>query len=218
MDDTLARLTQADVVTPGRKPVTLADGTRALLISDYDKRFIEIRQPATAAASTNDIVDIRLSIAVSDLERTSRIYRNVLGFTVDAEKSFTADKAMRALTGLSNADVRRARAQAPGSTLWIEFVEFRGVERRPMRARIQDRGAARLQLRVQNIDEVVSAMKGAGMTVVSQGGGPVPIPPNLKGALVADPDNFFLTPFEPASAAGGAPVPPAATAGQAPSR
>jgi len=25
----------------------------------------------------------------------------------------------------------------------------------------------------------------------------VPIPPNLKGAVVADPNNFFLTPFAP---------------------
>ena len=31
--------------------------------------------------------------------------------------------------------------------------------------------------------------------VVSEGGVAVPIPPNLKGALVADPNNFFLTPF-----------------------
>jgi hypothetical protein len=84
--------------------------------------------------------------------------------------------------------------------LWIEFVEFKGLDRTPMRARIQDRGAARLQLRVQNIDEMVAAMKAAGMTVVTQGGGAVPIPPNFKGALVADPDNFFLTPFEPVPA------------------
>lgn len=65
---------------------------------------------------------------------------------------------------------------------------------------------------------MVTMWNAGAMTVVSQGGGPVPIPPNFKGALVADPDNFFLTPFEPASAAGDAPVPPAATAGQAPSR
>jgi hypothetical protein len=32
---------------------------------------------------------------------------------------------------------------------------------------------------------------------VSDGGGPVPIPPNFMGALVADPNNFFLTPFAP---------------------
>ena len=112
-------------------------------------------------------------------------------------RAHAADAGLRALTGLSKAEVKRSRAQAPSSPLWIEFVEYKGVERSPLRARIQDRGAARLQLRVQNIDAVVSAMKGAGMTVVTQGGGAVPIPPNFKGALVADPNNFFLTPFEP---------------------
>jgi hypothetical protein len=40
-------------------------------------------------------------------------------------------------------------------------------------------------------------MKDAGLRVVSKGGGPVPIPPNFMGALVADPNNFFLTPFAP---------------------
>ena len=202
IDATLARIAQANVgiVTPGKKAVSIADGARAVLIRDLDNRFIEIRQPAVVAASApaGNIVDLRLSIAVSDMERTTRFYRDVLGFTVEGEKGFAADAGIRALTGLSKAHVRRSRAQAPGSPLWIEFIEFTGVERAPMRARIQDRGAARLQLRVQNIDAMVSAMKSAGMTVVSQGGGPVPIPPNFKGALVADPDNFFLTPFEPA--------------------
>jgi len=218
IDDTLAHLTQADVITPGRKPVAFADGTRALLISDVDKRFIEIRQQATipAPASANGIVDLRLSIAVNDMERTTRFYRDVLGFTIEGETAFTADAGLRALTGLTKAEVKRSRAQAPGSPLWIEFVDYKGVERSPLRARIQDRGAARLQLRVQNIDAVVSAMKGAGMTVVTQGGGTVPIPPNFKGALVADPNNFFLTPFEPASAP--AIQPAGASAGQAPSR
>ena len=60
-----------------------------------------------------------------------------------------------------------------------------------------DRGAARLQLRAQNVDAVVDAMKRAGLTIVSHGGTAVPIPPNFKGALVADPNNFFLTPFAP---------------------
>jgi hypothetical protein len=40
-------------------------------------------------------------------------------------------------------------------------------------------------------------MRQAGLRVMSQGGDAVPIPPNFKGALVADPDNFFLTPFAP---------------------
>jgi catechol 2,3-dioxygenase-like lactoylglutathione lyase family enzyme len=202
LDTTLARAKQANasIVTPGGKPVTLADGARAVLIRDIDNRFIELRQPASLPASEavpGNIVDLRLSIAVSDMDRTKQVYRDVLGFKVEGETAFTADAPTRALTGLANAEVRRSRVQAQGSPLWIEFVEFKGVERAPLRMRIQDRGAARLQLRAQNVDAMVDAMKAAGLKVVSQGGTAVPIPPNLKGALVADPNNFFLTPFAP---------------------
>jgi catechol 2,3-dioxygenase-like lactoylglutathione lyase family enzyme len=204
LDATLTRVLQAGapIVTAGAKPVTLADGTRAILIRDLDNRFIELRQPATVADTTaaGNIVDLRLSIAVNDLERTSRLYSEVMGFTLDGQTAWSADQATRSLTGLAKAEVRRSRVRAPGSPLWIEFVEFKGVDRAPLRMRIQDRGAARLQLRAQNIDALVSRMKAAGMKVVSQGEHAVPIPPNFKGALVADLDNFFVTPFEPVAA------------------
>jgi catechol 2,3-dioxygenase-like lactoylglutathione lyase family enzyme len=218
IDAALAGVSKANapIVTPGGKPVTMADGSRAILINDIDKRFIEIRQPASlpdsAAASTNNIVDVRLSISVNDMERTTKVYRDVLGFTLEGETGFAADKATRALTGLSKAEVRRSRVQAPGSPLWIEFVEFKGVDRTPLKMRIQDRGAARLQLRAQNLDAMVDTMKRAGLAVVSQGGTAVPIPPNLKGALVADPNNFFLTPFAPCDGCTSRTLPPAAAA------
>jgi len=201
LDSTLAHAKQANVpiVTPGGKPVTFADGARAILIRDLDNRFIEIRQPASLpeTAPSGNIVDVRFSVAVDDMDRTKQVYRDVLGFKVEGETSFVADKPIQALTGLSPAEVRRSRVQAQGSALWIEFVEFKGVERRPLRMRIQDRGAARLQLRTQNIDAMVKAVKSAGLTVVTQGGGAVPIPPDFKGALVADPNNFFVSLFEP---------------------
>ncbi|HKE85881.1 MAG TPA: VOC family protein [Vicinamibacterales bacterium] len=203
LDAALARARQANapIATPGGSPVRFDDGTRAILIRDLDTRLIELRQPSLAPASTDpaasNIVDMRLSIGVSDLSHTTRVYRDVLGFTVEGETPFAADRATRALTGLTKAEVRRARVQAPGSTLWIEFVEYKGVDREPHRMRIQDRGAARLQIRAQNVDELVDAMKRAGLSVVSEGGTAVPIPPNFKGALVADPNGFFLTPFAP---------------------
>jgi catechol 2,3-dioxygenase-like lactoylglutathione lyase family enzyme len=195
-----ARQAQAEVVTPGGMPVTSSDGARAILIRDADTRLIELRQPATAPADTEspvNIFDLQLSIAVADLQKTIRVYRDVLGFTVEGETPFAADAAMRALTGLAKAEARRARMHAPGSMLWIELVEYKNVERNARRMRIQDRGAARLQLRAQNVDALVDSMKRAGLTVVSEGGVAVPIPPNLKGALVTDPNGFFLTPFAP---------------------
>jgi catechol 2,3-dioxygenase-like lactoylglutathione lyase family enzyme len=203
IDTAIARLDQANVpiVTPSGSPVTFPDGSRAVLIRDVDNRFIEVRQPATmpatAAPLTNNIADIRLSISVNDMDRTKTVYRDVLGFTLEGETAFAADTATQKLTGLSTAQVRRSRVQAQGSALWIELVEFKGVDRTPLRMRIQDRGAARLQLRTQNIDALVNAVKNAGLTVVSHGGGAVPIPPNFRGALVADPNNFFVSLFEP---------------------
>ena len=200
LDAELARVQQANVAiaTPGGKPVAFADGSRAILIRDVDNRFVELRQPASIPeATTSNIFDMRLSIAVNDMTKTTSVYRDALGFTVEGETAFSADPAIRALTGLSKADVRRSRVQAPGSMLWIEFVEFKGVDRVPLHMRIQDRGAARLQVRAQNVDALVAALKNAGLTVVSEGGIAVPIPPNLKGALVADPNNFFFTPFAP---------------------
>jgi len=140
---------------------------------------------------------MRLLIAVNDLDRTLKVYRDVLGFTVKEATSFAPDAPTRALTGLPKAEVRRGRVQAPGSPLDIDFVEFKGVDRSPLHMRIQDRGAARLQVRVQNIDALVDAVKSAGLTIVTDGGGSVPIPPNFKGSLVADPNNFFFTLFEP---------------------
>jgi catechol 2,3-dioxygenase-like lactoylglutathione lyase family enzyme len=201
IDAALARIKQANarVVTPGGSPVLLPDRARAILVRDIDGRPLELLQPSSlpesTAPATNNIVDLRLSITVNDMDRTLHIYRDVLGFTVSNE--IANDTTMRALTGLSKADVRRARVQATGSPLAIELLEFKGVAKTPLHTHIQDRGAARLQLRAQNLDALVDAMKAAGMTVVSEGGVAVPIPPNLRGALVADPNNFFLTPFEP---------------------
>ena len=199
VDAALARATQAKgaVATPGGKPVTLADGARAILIRDIDGRFIELRQLATPPAGTGDILDMRISITVKDMDETKKVYRDVLGFTVEGETAFTADASMRSLTGLSKAQVRRSRIQAPGSMLWIELVEFKGVDRTPLHMKIQDRGAARLQLRVQDTDAIVAAMKAAGFKVMSTDGVVQPIPPNFKAALMADPNNFFLTPFAP---------------------
>lgn len=203
LDAALTRATgaKAVVATPGGMPVKRDDGSRAVLIRDLDGRFIELHQPgapaAAAGAATSNITEMRLSIAVADLAKTMRVYKDVLGFTVESETAKTGDAGIRALTGLPKVEVRRSRVKAPGSTLSIEFVEYSGVDRTPHRMKIQDRGAARLQLRAQNLEDLVDTIKKAGLTVVSEGGVAVPIPPNLKGALVADPNNFFLTPFAP---------------------
>jgi catechol 2,3-dioxygenase-like lactoylglutathione lyase family enzyme len=209
-----AKQASATVVTPGGAPVRSGDGGKSVLIKDPDGRFIELREPAaqnsaqtgTTAAGGPDLTAMRISIAVNDMTKTLKIYRDLLGFTVEADEKLGANKELRSLTGLPKAEFRRAVVVGPSAKpllgpnaqpMRIEFVEYRGVDRKPLEMRIQDRGAARMQLRAENLEALVAKMHGAGLRVVSKGGGPVPIPPNFMGALVADPNNFFLTPIAP---------------------
>jgi len=194
-----ARHAHAEVGTPGGKVVKLSDGSQSVLIKDVDGRFIELRQPATlpADAKGGDIVAMRLSIAIDDMTKTLAVYRDVLGFAVESDQNLRGDPQLRALTGLRKAEFRRSVVRGPGLSLPIEFVEYRGVDRKPLAMKIQDRGAARMQVRADDVEALVAKMRDAGLHVVSKGGGPVPIPPNFMGALVGDPNDFFLTVIAP---------------------
>lgn len=186
------------VVTQGGVPIRLAEAHRAIVIRDVDGRFIELREPsAVPTADAPALNGMRISIAVADMARTLAVYRNVLGFTVESDQDLGADPTLRALTNLPTAEFHRAVVHGPNASLAIELVEYGGIDRTAHELRIQDRGAARLQLRADDVEALVAKMKRAGLKVVSQGGGPVPIPPNFMGALVADPNGFFLTPFAP---------------------
>ena len=63
--------------------------------------------------------------------------------------------------------------------MWLEFIEFNGVDR------AQSRGATQLQLRTQDVDAVVEAARRARLRIESR-------------ALIADPNNFFLSLYESA--------------------
>ena len=196
-----AKQASANVVTPGGAPLTRADGGKSILIRDPDGRYIELRQVIAEFVAVGtprtrtDVAGMGLSISVNDMARTLEIYRDLLRFLIESDGNLGADHYLRTLTGLSTAEFRRSVVRAPGASLWIEFVEYRGVDRKPLDMRIQDRGAARLQLRAVYVEPLVSAMRDAGLHIVSQGGFAVPIPPNFKSALVADPNGFFLMPF-----------------------
>jgi catechol 2,3-dioxygenase-like lactoylglutathione lyase family enzyme len=203
IDALLAHLKQSavPVVTPGGAPVTMGDGVRAVLVEDPDGRSIELRQsnppPVTTAPAASNIIGARLSMAIESTDRTMHTYRDLLGFQSEGDASFSSDKTMLALTGLKGGQVRRSRVQAPNSNMWIELLEFKGVDRKPLRTRLQDPGSTRLQVRVLDIDAVINKLKANGATVMSTGGTRVPLTPNLWGALIPDPNNLFLTLLEP---------------------
>ena len=211
VDALLARVSAAGVpvLTPGGKPVLVRDGARAVLIEDPDGRPIELRQLASVppAVPEGEIVGGRLAITVEDLDRTIAVYRTTLGFEVTPPTRFAVDPFVRTLTGVRG-EVRRSVATAPGSGLMFELTEFRGVERAPLRTRIQDPGSVRLQVMVRGINDVTAGLVRAGGAVMSDGGERAPLPPNFWGIMLRVPDNLYLSLLEPCDGcAPGRPTP-----------
>ena len=185
------------VVTTGGLPVNLNEETRAVVIQDPDGFHIELLQldplPETTAPASSNVIGSRFALTVEDTERTMRVFRDVLGFKPQSGP-FT-DAANR-LMNTPGALIRRTAAQVPGSPLEINFLEFKGIDRKPINARIQDPGATRLQLRVRDVDTTVKSLKAAGGQVVTTGGDGGPI--NMRGlrvAIVRELNNLFLVIF-----------------------
>jgi catechol 2,3-dioxygenase-like lactoylglutathione lyase family enzyme len=202
VDALLAHLKERGVrvVTTGNTPVkldTTAFKGRAVIVKDPDGFFVELRQPdvlpESTAPATSNVMDARVGVTVEDTEKTVRFYRDVLGLQPQAAPAFVSDRAMMDVMGTSGARVRLSTTIVPTSRLVLEFVEFQGIDRKPIGVRIQDPGATRLQLRVNNTDAAVKAMTAAGGVVVTTGGNGGPIDmQGLRVAIVRDLNNLFV--------------------------
>jgi catechol 2,3-dioxygenase-like lactoylglutathione lyase family enzyme len=188
--------TGAPVVTPGGSPVLVGLGVsrgRALLVRDPDGHFLELVQPSAipAGAPAADVIGAGIRLTVGDTSKTVKLYRD-LGFEPTVG-SFVKDSAYEALTGLRGAELRLTTAQVPGQPkLIFEFVEFRGVDRQPSHARIQDPGSMKFQFVVRNLDSAAAKFVGAGGAVVSTSGTPVTLGAAGPHLIVRDPNNFYF--------------------------
>lgn len=199
IDALSARLKRAGtpVVTPAGSPVIVDMGAskgRALLVRDPDGHFVELVQPGTipTEAPSSDVIGAGVRLTIGDTDKTMRLYRDLLGFQAKVG-SFTKDAAYAALTGLNGAEFRLTAAQVPGEPrLTFEFIEFRGVDRQPVKARIQDPGSMKFQFVVRSLDSAAAKFTGAGGAVVSTGGKPVNLGAAGPHLIVRDLNNFYL--------------------------
>src|SRR5262245_47045820 len=183
------------VVTPGGAPMTFgANKARGVIVRDPDGHFVELLQPSplpeTAAPPDVNIIDARVRITVADTEKTMQIYRDLFQFQPQIGSFGTIP--LLDLMGLKGAQVRLTTAQVPGSVLGMEFVEIKGVDRSPIRPRIQDPGASRLQIRVKDLDLTIAKLKTSGSAVVSAGGVPVTLQGGARAAIMPDPDGLYF--------------------------
>ena len=204
LDAAFARVKQtgAPVVTLSGAPVTPgASKTRAVVVKDPDGHFVELVQadplPDTTAPDTANVIGVRIRLTVEDAEQALHLYRDVLGLAQVGERGeFRSSDAVMAMFGMKGGQYRFNTVQVPGTGLRVEFIDFKSVDRKTVRARIQDPGSTRMQLQVRDVDAAIAALKGAGGTVVSAGGSTVELPgrggASTKVAIVRDPNNLFL--------------------------
>lgn len=191
------------LVTTSGGPVTAGrtNKVRAVVVRDPDDHFVELLQPdSLPAGSGRGVSDARIRLTVDDLDRAVRLYRDALGLHQVSISTFTNDRTGMDLLGLpEGGEYRYASLQVPGSNLSTELIEFRGMARQHVQARIQDPGSTRLQLQVRDLDAAIGAVVDAGGAVVSSGGVPVELPAGrgttIRAAMVRDPNNLFLVLF-----------------------
>jgi catechol 2,3-dioxygenase-like lactoylglutathione lyase family enzyme len=202
IDSIFAKLKSAGVpvITTGGKPLAPvpSNKTRGVLVKDPDGHIVELAQldpqPATTVPASSNIYDIRFRVTVRNADEAAAYYRDRLSITGNAN-AFVAQKGVMAMMGLpENGEYRYSAATIPGSTLVLEFMEFRGLQGVNVNPRVQDPGAYRLQLNVDDLAATLDALKNSGSRVISSEGKPVRMMfgrPWLLGA-VQDPNKIFL--------------------------
>ena len=203
IDAAFARVKQlgAPVVTAGGAPMVVGGAkTRAVIVKDPDGHFVELAQldppPQTTAPESANVIGVRVRLTVEDAEKAMRLYRDVLGLQELDPGTFKSDTSVMDMFGLKGGQYRLSTAVVPTTGLRLEFIDFKGVDRKTVRATIQDPGSTRMQLQVRDVDATIAALKGVGGTVVSTGGGTVELPgrggATTKVAIVRDPNNLFI--------------------------
>jgi len=199
MGAAMARLKSAGVtiVSAGGVPTGSPGGNQAVIFRDPDGFLVEMftQMPAAGntAPATSNVIGGGKRIVVADLDKTLALYRDQLGWPFGAV-SDSDTKNFRALMGLE-AKSRHSVATNPDGALY-ELNEFQGVERTPLKTRVQDPGSTRLYLTVSNLDGALARFKAAGGSIISAGGQPV-VGGGTRYAAVRDMNGVFFVLSEP---------------------
>jgi catechol 2,3-dioxygenase-like lactoylglutathione lyase family enzyme len=137
---------------------------------------------------------------VADLDQSLAFYHDVLGMEVQrapgaqpaGPRPFVATPEILDLYHAPHAQFRVATALVPESPMRAELVEFKDIDRKPVRPRIQDPGASIFILTVRDLAPVIMRIHAQHASVVTAGGNPVLLADGSRAMLVQDPDGFFV--------------------------
>jgi len=141
---------------------------------------------------------------VSDLDRAVTFYSEVLELenTVPPGE-FSPNPAIMQLGDTPGAQSRIAVFAISGSELGIELIEYRDIARGHAQIRFQDPGASVLQLRVHDMDSILTRLESSTGRIWTPSGDPVAFGETSRIIFIQDPDGIFIELIEDSSAASG---------------
>jgi len=200
VDGLLAKLKEdkGEVVTPGGQPVMLTTGAakaRAVVVKAPGGHFVELQQPEPLPSTPNlpagNVIGGHIRVTIADTDATLRLYRDELGFRPQVG-SFVKEASRLVLMGTAGAQYRVTSAPVPGVPDQIlEFIEFKNIERKTQRTRIQDPGSSKIQFRPSDVAIAMAKIKAAGGTVATTGV-TFMIYMGVPTVIVRDMNNMFI--------------------------
>lgn len=190
----------------------------AIMIQDPTGFIVELTDvtanpTANSSALSGSITAVAVYLTVQDLAQTVNFYNRAFGFTMAAPgEAGPANDRIKGLFGdPSLATMRAARGMFPGSEFTINFQEFTGPDRKPVRHRVQDPGGPIFTMTVQDFPAVIDMVRANGGTI-GDGDTSVTLAPDARASWVRDPNGLLLRLSLPQPARGAAAAPAAAPA------
>jgi catechol 2,3-dioxygenase-like lactoylglutathione lyase family enzyme len=213
-----AKKANALIVTKGGAPLmapTPIGNARAIIMRDPDGYFVEAIQATQAEITAADklpqlagpagnananvpvhssqVVGAILGLTVRDMTETLGYWNDVLGMEMPKADKFSNDLAMLNLMGLPNdASYRISSGVIFGSTARIEFIEIKGVPRKPFDLRVTDAMACGMAIRIGHIRDVLAKIKTKGGRVLSTNQELVEWNETTRNVFVKDPNGLNL--------------------------
>ena len=192
-----AKRVNAPMITRGGQPVTIqtANGPRTgIFFRDPDGYIVEAVQGTPGAdAPQGNVIGSMIGESVSDMETAMKFWHGIMGLDATGDEKFTKDQAMLDLLGLPRgAEVRTLRGMIPGSNARIEFIEIKGVPKKPFSLRVPDPGSSGMAINVANIEELLPKLKAQGVRVLSKDGALVHWSDTVRNVFVKDADGLNL--------------------------
>jgi len=205
LDKAIDRLKAIDtpIVTNGGAPVEVppvygSGRARAIVVRDPDGYLVELMEltppPPTNAPAESNIIGARVSVTVEDLEASEKLYTALVGpeLKFSNSPSFTKNEAYNKLWNTPGAEYRYGAALVPGSPVYLEFVQFRGISQKKNKLAMHDIGGAHVLFMAEDANVVMERMNAIGQKTVAISNKPVYIAPTAPALFTQDMNNFIM--------------------------